>query len=42
MADAMTAQEQADAFLAEYMAWVDKKQQWDNKRVESILKAWGF
>jgi hypothetical protein len=38
----MTNQEIAGALQAEYLAWAEKKQAEDQKRLKSILKAWGF
>jgi hypothetical protein len=38
----MTAQEQADSLMVEYLAWAEKKYAQDQKRLKSILEAWGF
>lgn len=37
----MTAQEIADQLQVEYLAWAEKKWAEDQKRLKSILKAWG-
>lgn len=37
----MTDEQIAEALWAEYLAWAEKKQAADQKRLKSILEAWG-